>query len=111
MKTCDHILKVSTGQEDDYATNCLSVRLSLFQIIFVLTLIKSVLKLLVKTFFEIPLGLTAAALATDSGIQKNVFGSGITTLIVSNEEMNNIMKTCNSLEDTGLLITGLSEAK
>ena len=111
MKTCDHILKVSAGQEDDYATNCLSVRLSLFQIIFVLTLIKSVLKLLVKTFFEIPLGLTAAALATDAGIQKNVFGSGITTLIVSNEEMNNIMKTCKSLEDTGLLITGLSEEK
>ena len=39
-----------------------------------------------------------------------MFGSGNTTLIVSNEEMNDIMKIINSLEESGLLIKGVSEA-
>ena len=38
------------------------------------------------------LGITAAASAIDAGIQKKIQGSGITTLIISNEEMNDIMK-------------------
>ena len=36
-------------------------------------------------------------------------GSGATTLIISNEEMEKIMKIVKSLEDTGLLIRGVSE--
>ena len=39
-----------------------------------------------------------------------MFGSGNTTLIVSNEEMNDIMKIIKSLEESGLLIKGVSEA-
>ena len=39
-----------------------------------------------------PLGITAAASAIDAEIQKKIQGSGITTLIISNEEMNDIMK-------------------
>ena len=39
-----------------------------------------------------PLGITAAASAIDAGIQKNIHGSGITTLTISNKEMNDIMK-------------------
>ena len=35
-----------------------------------------------------PLGITAAASAIDAGIQKKIHGSGTTTLIISNEEMN-----------------------
>ena len=38
-----------------------------------------------------PLGVTAAASAIDAGIQKKIHGSG-TTLIISNEEINDIMK-------------------
>ena len=38
------------------------------------------------------LGITAAALAIDEGIQKKIYGSGTTTLIFSNEEMNDKMK-------------------
>ena len=34
-----------------------------------------------------PLGITAAASAIDAGIQKNMHGSGNTTLIISKEEM------------------------
>ena len=36
----------------------------------------------------IPLGLTAATSTTDVAIHKNMFGAGITTLMVLNEEMN-----------------------
>ena len=38
------------------------------------------------------LGITAAARAIDAGIQKKIHGSGTTTLIISNEEMSDIMK-------------------
>ena len=52
-------------------------------------IIKNVIKPLVKTVL-IPLGLTAAASATDAGIHKKILGSGhnnTTTLIISNDEM------------------------
>ena len=38
------------------------------------------------------LGITAAASEIDAGIQKRIHRSGTTTLIISNEEMNDIMK-------------------
>ena len=52
---------------------------------------KNELKPLAKRVF-IPLGLTAAASATGAAIQKKNLGSGMTTLIISNEEMNDVMK-------------------
>ena len=51
----------------------------------------------------------AVASATDAAIHKKIFGSGFTTLIISNEEMEDIMKTVKSLEDSGLLIKGVSK--
>ena len=39
-----------------------------------------------------PLGITAAASAIDAGIQKKIHGSGTTTLIIPNEEINDIME-------------------
>ena len=51
----------------------------------------------------IRLGLTAAAAAAaavaDAGIHKKILGSGNTTLIISNEEMNDIIKIIQALED------------
>ena len=38
-----------------------------------------------------------------------MFESGTTTLVISNEEMNDIMKLVKSLEESGLLIKGVSE--
>ena len=38
-----------------------------------------------------PLGITEAVSATDAGIQTKIHGSGTTTLIISKEEMNDIM--------------------
>ena len=61
-----------------------------------LPLIGNVLKPLSKSVL-IPLGLTAAS-ATDTAIHKKMFGSGFTTLINSNEEINDIMKIVKSLE-------------
>ena len=52
----------------------------------------------------IPLGLTAVASVTDVVIQKKIFGSGTITLIISNEEMTDIMKIFNYPEESGLLI-------
>ena len=71
-------------------------------------LIGNVLKPLAKSVL-IPLGLTAAAAATDAAIHEKMFGSGVTILIISNEEMNHIMKIVKSPKESGLLITGVSE--
>ena len=54
-----------------------------------MSLIGNVIKPSVKSVL-IPLGLTVAASVTDAAIQKRMFGSGITTLIMWNEEMNYI---------------------
>ena len=48
-------------------------------------------------------------LATDAAIEKKNFGSSMSTLLFSNEELNDIMKIINFLEDPGLLIKGVSE--
>ena len=50
---------------------------------------------LAKTILA-PLGIEAAASAIDARIQKKAHGPGATTLIISNEEMNDIMKKCSS---------------
>ena len=56
-----------------------------------------------------PLGITAAASAIDAGIQKKIHGSGATTLIISNEEMNDIMKIVQALEDFNILLKGVTK--
>ena len=84
-----------------------------------LPLIKNVIKPLTKSVL-IPLGLTAAASAADAGIHKKILGSGhnrpsssashnTTALIISNDEMEDIIKIVKSLEDSGLLLKGVTE--
>ena len=74
-----------------------------------LPLMKSVIQPLAKSDL-IPLGLTAAASAPDAGIHKKILGSGHnTTLIISNDEMNDILKIVKSLENAGLLLEGVSD--
>ena len=58
-----------------------------------LPILKSVIKLLGL------LGLTATSSAIDAGVQKKIYGSGTTTLVISNEEMNDIIKIVQVLED------------
>ena len=75
------------------------------------TLAKSVL---------IPLRLTATTSAADAGIHKKILRSGhhnsysspshnTKTLIISNNEMEDIIKIVKSLEDSGLLLKGVTE--
>ena len=55
------------------------------------------------------MGLTAAVSAADAGIHKKILGSGTTTLIISNEEMNDIMKIVQALEDSNILLKGVTK--
>ena len=79
-----------------------------------LPLMKSVIKPLAKSIL-IPFGLTAAASAADAGIHKKIVGYGQpnnnnnTILIISNDEMGDILKIVKSLEDSGVLLKGVSE--
>ena len=65
-----------------------------------LPLMKSVIKPLAISVL-IPLGLTVAASAADAGIHKKILGSGRnsnTTLMISNDEMDDILKIANLLK-------------
>ena len=73
-----------------------------------LPLIKHVINPLAKSVL-IPLGLTAAGSAADAGRHKKILGSGNTTLILSNKDMKDIIKIVKSLEDSGLLLKGVTE--
>ena len=69
-----------------------------------LPLINNVIKPLAKKVL-IPLGLTAAASVADARIRKKILQSGnMTTLIKSNDEIEDIIKIVKSLEDSGLLL-------
>ena len=90
-----------------------------------LPLMKNVIKPLAKSIL-FPLGSTAAAAAADAGIYKKILGSGCrhssssallhhpshnnnTISITSNDEMKDIIKIVKSLEDSGLLLKGVTE--
>ena len=73
-----------------------------------LPLMENLVKPLAKSVL-IPLGLTAAASTADTGIHKKILGSGTTTLIISNDEMEDIIKVIKSLEDSALFLKGVSE--
>ena len=45
----------------------------------------------------------------NAGIHQKILGSGNTTLIISNDEIHDIIKIVKSLEDSGLLIKGLTK--
>ena len=66
----------------------------------------------------IPLRLTTATSAADAGMHKKILGSGChnsysspshnTTLKISNNEMEDIIKIVKSFEDSGLLLKGVT---
>ena len=55
-----------------------------------------------------PLGLTAAMSAIDGSIQKKIHGSGI-KLIIEQEDMKDILKIIKALENSGILLKGVSK--
>ena len=56
-----------------------------------------------------PLGITAAASAINAGIQKKIHSSGTTALLISNEEMNDIMKIVQALKYSNILLKGITK--
>ena len=56
-----------------------------------------------------PLGISAVMSAIDGSIKKKMLGSGTTTLIISNDEMDDILKIVKSFENSGLLLKVVSE--
>ena len=82
-------------------------------------MIKGVINPLAKSAL-IPLGLTAAASAAVAGIHKKVLGSvrrhssssasHNTTLIISNKDIQDLIKIVKSLEDSQLLLKGVTES-
>ena len=56
-----------------------------------------------------PLGITVATSAIDAGVQKKINSSGTATLTISNEEMNDIMKIVKALEDSNILLKGVTK--
>ena len=55
-----------------------------------------------------PLSLTAAISAIDGSVQKKIHGSGV-KLIIEQEDMNDIMKIIEALENSGILLKGVSK--
>ena len=74
-------------------------------------IVESLMKVAVSLAKNIlaPLGITVAVSAINAGIQKKMHGSRTTTLIISNEEMNYIMKIVQSLEDSNILLKGVTK--
>ena len=68
-----------------------------------LPLLKSVIKPLGL------LGLTAASSAIDAGFQKKIYESGTTTLVITNEQMNDIIKIVQPLQDSNILLKGVTK--
>ena len=56
-----------------------------------------------------PLGNTTGAPVIDAGIQKKIYGSGTTILIISNKNTNGIIKAVQVLEDSNILFKGVTE--
>ena len=68
-----------------------------------LPLLKSVIKPLGL------LGLTAASSAIDASAQKKIYGSGTKALVILNQEMNDLMKIVQALEDSNILLKGVTK--
>ena len=74
-----------------------------------LPLMKNILEPLAKRFV-VPLGLTVQQHRQQMRLfRKKMFGCGMTTLTISKEEMNDIIKIVKPLEQSILLIKDISE--
>ena len=105
--------KLRNAFNDKISTNLKLSKAHIFKIIQSGGFLESLLSKLAGTLMKVaiplsknvlaPLGITAAA-SIDAGIQKKIHGFGTTTLIISNEEMNDIMKIVQALEDSNILL-------
>ena len=73
-----------------------------------LPLMKNVFKALAKSVL-IPLRLIAAVSATDAAMQKKIHELGMTTILISNKEMKDIIKIVKSLKESSIFVGDVSE--
>ena len=114
LLTTRQTIKLRNAIENNMSINIKLPKAQISKIIqsggFLGSLLSKIAVLLMKVAFPIaknilaPLGITAAASAIDAGIQKKIHGSGKTTLIISNEKMNAIMKIGQALKDSNILL-------
>ena len=71
---------------------------------FLMSLLRKIVCPLMKVAVPIVKNILASLGITAAGIQKKIHGSGATTLLTSNEEMNDIMKIVQALEDSNILL-------
>ena len=53
------------------------------------------------------LGLTAASSAIDAGVQKKIYGSELKTFVISNDDIQDVLKIIKSPENSGLLLKAI----
>ena len=56
-----------------------------------------------------PPGLSIAMSATDAAIQKKIYGSGNTILIISNDDLDDLIKIITALEEHDILLKGTTK--
>ena len=99
--TNTQVSKLRKAFANNYSANIKLSKTQLHKIIQSWEFLGRLLEPLLKTGLPLienklkPLGLIAAS-AADAAVYKKIFGSGFTTLIISNKEMNNIMKIVKS---------------
>ena len=110
LRTTRQITKLRNAFDNNMSTDIKLSKTKIYKIIqsrrFLQSILSKVTVPLAKNILG-PLG-TAAASAVDTGIQNKVHGSGTTTLIISNEEINCIMKIAQALEDCCCGYSGIS---
>ena len=118
LLTTRQTTKLRNAIENNLQTNIKLFKVKISKIIQSGGLLGKILGPLLKT--ELPLlksvikpigllGLTTAISAIDAGVQKKIYGSGTTTLVISNEEINDIMKIVQALEDSNILLKGVTK--
>ena len=120
METIYHMTKLRNTFNNNISTDLKLSKAQIFKIVqsggFLGSLLSKLASPLIKVAIPLaknilcPLGITAAASANDAGVPKTMHGSGTSTLIISNEKMNDIMKIIQALEDSDILLKEVTKA-
>ena len=120
LLTTRETTKLKNACENNMSTNIKLSRAQISRIIqsgeFLRLLLSKIACSLMKVavplakMFLAPLGITAAAWAIDARIQNKIHDCGTTTLIISNEQMNDIIKIVQALEDANILLKRVTKA-
>ena len=118
LLTTRQATKLRNAIENNMSTDIKLTKAQITKIIQSVGFLGKILGPLLKTGFPLLksvikplglLGLTAVSSAIGAGVQKKIYGSGTKTLVISNEETNDIMKIAQALEDSNVLLKGVTK--